>query len=125
VGNQRKNAYSKGFTLVEIIVIIAVIAILATLVIAAVGNWRKSTAETEVKSDLKSLASAMEAARNFGNGYPTSIPSTFTASPNVTVTYGSGSSANYCVNAVSDVEDTVEYYINTATTGKEPQAGTC
>jgi type IV pilus assembly protein PilA len=119
-----KNS-SKGFTLVEILVIIAVIAILATIVIVAVGNWRKSTAQTEVKSDLKSLASAMEAARNFGNGYPISIPSTFTESPNVTVTYVSGSTADYCVNGVSDADSTVTYYINTATTGKEPQAGTC
>jgi prepilin-type N-terminal cleavage/methylation domain-containing protein len=117
---------NKGFTLVEIIVIISVIAILVTIVIVSVGNWRKSTAETEVKSDLKNLSTAMEAARNFGNGYPTSIPSTFSSSPNVTVTYGSGSSASYCVNAVSTADSTVQYYINTAAaTGREPQAGTC
>jgi type II secretory pathway pseudopilin PulG len=122
VGTTHKN---KGFTLVEIVVIISVIAILVTIVIISVGNWRKSTAETEVKSDLKSLSGAMEAARNFGNGYPVSIPTSFTASKNVTVTYGSGSSASYCVNAVSKADATVQYYINTAVTGREPQAGTC
>jgi prepilin-type N-terminal cleavage/methylation domain-containing protein len=116
---------NKGFTLVEVLVIIAVIGVLVTITIIAVGNWRKSTAQTEVKSDLKNVAGAMEAARNFGNGYPTSIPSTFTASENVTITYSSGNSANYCVNGVSDVDATVQYYINTATNGREPQAGTC
>ncbi|HMI09558.1 MAG TPA: prepilin-type N-terminal cleavage/methylation domain-containing protein [Candidatus Saccharimonadales bacterium] len=116
---------NKGFTLVEIIVIISVIAILVTVVIVSVGNWRKSTAETEVKSDLRSLSGAMEAARNFNNGYPTSIPSTFTSSDNVTVTYDSGNSANYCVDAVSTADSTVKYHIDTAATGREPQAGIC
>lgn len=116
---------NKGFTLVEVLVIIVVIGILTTITIISVGNWRKNTAETEVKSDLKNLASAMEAARNFGSGYPTSIPSTFTASDNVTVTYDSGNATSYCVNGVSTADATVQYYINTATNGREPQAGTC
>jgi prepilin-type N-terminal cleavage/methylation domain-containing protein len=121
----KKHSLARGFTLVEILVIIAVIAILVTLTIVAAGEWRKSTAETEVKSDLNSLVGAMESARNFGTGYPTSIPSTFTASTNVTVTYDSGDTSNYCVEAVSKSVTTVKYYVKTAVTGKTPQAGTC
>lgn len=115
---------AKGFTLIEVIVIICVIALLATVVIVAVGDWRKSTAETEVKNDLKNVVSAMDAARNFNNGYPTSIPSTFSASPNVTVTYEWGSSIDYCIEAVSKVIATVVYH-SEAPDYKEPQSGAC
>lgn len=115
---------SSGFTLVEVLIIIVVLAILVTLSIVAAGDWRKSSAETEVKSDLTSLAGAMESARNFSNGYPTSIPTTFTASSNVTVTYKSGTASAYCVEAVSKVVTTVIYRVD-STAGKEPQSGAC
>lgn len=115
-----------GFTLVEILVIISVIAILVTLTIVVAGNWRASTAETEVKSDLKSVVGAMDNARNFGTGYPTSIPSTFTASSNVTVTYKSGNSTNYCIEGVSTAVTSVKFHVDSGSSaGKEPQAGGC
>jgi prepilin-type N-terminal cleavage/methylation domain-containing protein len=115
-----------GFTLVEILVVIAVLGVLVTLTLVVAGNWRLSTAQTEVKSDLKSVVGAMENARNFGTGYPTSIPSTFTASENVTITYASGSAASYCINGSSTAVSSVQYYVNSAlSNGKEPQAGTC
>jgi type II secretory pathway pseudopilin PulG len=124
VGITHKNGF--GFTLVEVIVIISVIAILVTLTIVVAGNWRTDTAKTEVKNDLKSVVGAMENYRNFNNGYPTSIPSTFTASTNVTVTYFSGNSSSYCINGVSKADSSVKYFVNSAlANGKEPQAGTC
>jgi len=125
VGNiYKKQHTSSGFTLVEILVVIAVIAVLVTFAILAVGNWRQSTAETEVKSDLNSLVGAMESARNFSTGYPTSIPSTFSASSNVTVTYKSGNAANYCAEGVSKVVTSVLYHIDSSVSN-EPQSGIC
>jgi type II secretory pathway pseudopilin PulG len=116
---------SFGFTLIELLVIIGVLSILVTLTLVVAGNWRISTAQTEVKSDLKSVKGAMENARNFGTGYPTSIPSTFTASPNVTVTYEWGSSSDYCIEARSTAETTVMYYFDSTHPSGEPQPGTC
>jgi type II secretory pathway pseudopilin PulG len=100
---------------VEILVIISVIAILVTLTLVVAGNWRKSTAETEVKNDLKSVAGAMENYRNFNNVYPPGIPPGFSASTNVTVTYEWGSSIDYCMEAVSDADSSVVYQIGRAT----------
>jgi prepilin-type N-terminal cleavage/methylation domain-containing protein len=120
----KKNDKSSGFTLVEVLVIIAVIAILVTFTIIAVGDWRKSTAETEVKNDLTSLSGAMESARNFSTGYPLSIPNTFTANSNVTVTYISGTTATYCIQAVSKVVTSVTYHIDSSQ-NKDPQTGPC
>lgn len=117
---------SLGFTLVEVLVIIGIISVLVTLTLVVAGNWRTSTAQTEVKSDLKSVVGAMESYRNFNNDYPTGIPSTFTASKNVTITYVSGSAASYCINGSSTVVSSVQYYVNSASVnGKDPQVGTC
>ena len=114
-----------GFTLVEILVIISVIAILVTLTLVVAGNWRTSTAQTEVKSDLKSAAGAMENYRNFNNGYLTSIPSSFTASKNVTVTYEWGSSIDYCIEGRSTAVTSVVYYFDSTDPSGQPQPGTC
>ena len=125
MGNiHKKQHISSGFTLVEILVVIAVIAVLVTFAALAVGNWRKSTAETEVKNDLINLNNAMETARNFSVGYPTSIPSTFTESSNVTVTYEGGSATGYCIEGASKAVLSVVYHIE-APTDSEPQSGSC
>lgn len=116
---------SFGFTLVEVLVIIGILSVLVTLTLVVAGNWRTSTAQTEVKSDLKSVKGAMENARNFGAGYPTSIPSTFTASENVTVTYEWGSSTDYCIEARSTAITSVVYYFDSTHPSGEPQPGTC
>ena len=115
---------NKAFTLVEILVIIVVIGILSTIVIVAVGNWRKSTAETEVNNDLTNLANAMNSERNFNDGYPYAIPPSFTASPDVTVTYAWGSAIDYCVQAESKVITSVVYHIE-APIDNAPQSGPC
>jgi len=112
-----------GFTIVELLVIITTIAILAGIVVVSYGQWRKSTAETEVKNDLKAFSAAMKNARNFQNAYPTSVPSSFTASPNVTVTLKSATSTAYCVEATSKVVSGVLFKVQDST--PEPVAGSC
>ena len=119
----RRNDF--GFTLVEVLIIIAVISLLITLTLVVAGNWRKSTAETEVKNDLKSAAGAMENYRNFNNGYPTSIPSSFSSSSNVTVTYESGNSTAFCLEGRSTAESSVIYSFDSTASGGQPQSGAC
>ncbi len=113
-----------GFTIVELMVVVAVIAILATVVYFSIGSWRLRTAQTEVKSDLSGLQTAMENARNFSNGYPvypvgtvfntTLTKDVFVQSSNVTLTYRSGDSTTYCVDAQSTVISSARLYLNTA-----------
>lgn len=119
----KTNKTSRGFTLVEIVVAIAIIGTLLGLTVFAIGNWRTRTAQNEVSSDLNSVSAAMEAARNFSTGYPAAIPTTFTASRNVTVTLKTSSATAYCVEAVSKVVPSVVYHVGSAS--RVPVAGVC
>jgi len=119
-----KWAKSKGFTVVELIVIISVIGILASISVVGYGAWQKRTYENVVKSDLNSAVAALESARNFGSGYPTTLPSTFTPSENVTILGGgSTDSKTYCVQANSTKDTSIMWYVSN--TNKNPQAGNC
>lgn len=113
---------SSGFTLVELMVVIAILGILFAIVVLSYGSWRQMTAVREVTNDLTSAASAMNNYRTYNNGYPGTIPTTFTASPNVTVTYGSGSQTGFCLNGVSTSVPTVKYKVTNMTA---PITGTC
>jgi len=119
-----RYSFKPAFTIVELIVVIVVLGILAGIVIAGYGNWRTSVAKKAVQSDLQMVAAAMEGAKNFENGYPTSLPSSFKASSNVTITYYSGSASDYCIDGVSTVNSSVRFFIDT-TKGKKPISGTC
>jgi prepilin-type N-terminal cleavage/methylation domain-containing protein len=63
---------SRAFTIVELVLVIVVIGILAGITTIAWSGWRQNAAKSEVKSDLLTVASAMESAKNFGSGYPSS-----------------------------------------------------
>lgn len=118
-----QHKQNEGFTIVEVITIIAVLGILATIGYFTISDWRVRTARAEVASDLNGVASAMESARTFSTGYPSSIPTTFKASPNVTVTLRSSSSTAYCAEAASKAVTTVIYKVTN--TNKTPTQGTC
>jgi prepilin-type N-terminal cleavage/methylation domain-containing protein len=118
-----KKAIQAGFTIVEVTTVIVIIGILVGITAFTISDYRKRTAQSEVASDLNSLVSAMEAARNFSAGYPTSIPSTFKASKNVTVTLRTATASTFCAEAASKVVTTVIY--KASNTNKTPVAGTC
>lgn len=112
-----------GFTVVELLVAIVVIAILAGLTVVGYGKWRESVARTEVKADLKTVGGAMKTAKNFENGYPVTLPSTFKPSQYVTVTYISGSATTYCIEGVSKIYSAIRYYLKENQI--EPAEGPC
>ncbi len=117
---------TKGFTIVELVVVVAVIAILATIAILGYGAWRTNLTTTQVKNDLSAMATAMESTRTYSNGYPATLPSTVTQSPHDTLTLSAGSSAtSYCIDGVSSDSPTSTYYIASETKDQGPLAGTC
>lgn len=114
-----------GFTVVELIVVVGAMGILAGIVIFSMSGWRQRSEGNQVQSDLKAVASAMEDYRNTNSGYPLSLPTTFTASNGVTVTYTSGTTAGYCINGKSTPDPTITYSIKSTGRMPVPQAGTC
>jgi len=115
---------TNGFTVIELLVVVVVIGILAGIVLLSYNSWRTTTAQNEVKSSLNGLVAAMNSARTFGSGYPTSIPSTFTPNSDVTLNYAWGDSNGYCVSATSVAVPSVSYNINTYQSSTV-QSGVC
>jgi Tfp pilus assembly protein PilE len=96
-----------GFTIVELAVIITVIGILAGLTVVGYGAWQKRTATNLVKTDLTSVAAALESARNFSNSYPSSFPASYQPSANVVMEMTVTTPGKYCINAYSTKDTSV------------------
>lgn len=115
-----------GFTIVELLVVIVVIGILVSVSVIGYGAWRTSTLETQVKSDLSGAAAAMEDARTFDGSYPTTLPASFSGSDGVTLTGGgSVDGKSFCIDAVSDDDAGIVFYIDDLTKDAGAQEGTC
>ncbi len=62
---------SQGFTLIELLVVISIIGVLATLVAANLNSARSRARDTERKSDLKNISTALRLYFNDNGIYPT------------------------------------------------------
>jgi len=124
--NDRKVTRS-GFTVVELVVVILVIAIIATITVVGYGSWRRNVEASLVKSDLTHAATAMQSAKNFAdNGYPSTLPATFTASDNVQITVSDDSSSTgYCLDAILISNPSTHYFIESYFNPGVPTEGTC
>lgn len=121
---KKSNKRIRGFTMVEILVVLFILGVLAGITVVGYGAWRKNVAISQVKSDLSGLATAMESARNFGGTYPTAIPSTFNPSDDISLSYKSGDSKTFCIEART-AKDTSVIFRYDISEKKEPQVGAC
>jgi prepilin-type N-terminal cleavage/methylation domain-containing protein len=61
----------RGFSLVELLVVILIIGVLAAIAIPLLMNQRNKAFDASLKSDLRSVATAMETGRAAGGELPT------------------------------------------------------
>lgn len=100
----RRHATNRtAFTLIELLIVVVIIGILAAIAIPKFANTKDRANETAMKSDLKNLASSMEAYFNDNQStYATSLTALGTAyrsTTGVTVTLGSVSSTGWSATA--------------------------
>ncbi len=115
----------KGFTVVELLVVVAIIVTLTAILIFAFGDWRRRTADTEVKTALNGLAASLKNERNFKNAYPTTVqgvPAAYKPSEGVTIGY-TGTATTYCASGTSTAESTAVWYISN--TNQVPSKTAC
>ncbi len=133
--NKQKQSvgYKNGFTVVELMVVIVIIGILATISIISYGNFRKSIAVAQLKSDLSGVGTAMESTRTFSNAYPAVLPTIFTPTKdnngNAVSTFSNPISFDgnktYCIDGTSVYDNTIHYYIDSTSSTLGAQLGTC
>lgn len=72
----------RGFTLIELLVVVAIIGILVGMVMIALNGAREKARDTQRKSDLRQLKSALELYHSDNQAYPIEVdfvaPSTMT-----------------------------------------------
>jgi prepilin-type N-terminal cleavage/methylation domain-containing protein len=66
---------SQGYTLIELLVVIAIIALLAAIAIPQYSRYRERSIDTQIKSDLKNAAVAMESYYAEYRIYPATLAS--------------------------------------------------
>lgn len=67
---KQKNIYSRGFTLLELLVAIGIMAVLTGMAIFNFNQSRVRARDIQRKNDLKQLQTALEVYKNDTNSYP-------------------------------------------------------
>ena len=94
---------SRGFTLIEMLMVVVIIGILVTVLIPRFANTKEKAIITTMKSDLRNLASAEESYYYDNAIYTTTLafmPS-YQASPSVTITVNQATQGGWSATAQS------------------------
>lgn len=96
---------SKGFTIVELLIVIVVIAILAAITIVAFNGVQQSAVRSAVNSELSQVVKQLEVLKieSGVEQYPTSLPASLIAGIDATLDYTALPAADgYCVQATKE-----------------------
>jgi prepilin-type N-terminal cleavage/methylation domain-containing protein len=111
----KKTKLSKGFTIVELLVVIVVIGILASITIIAYSGITQRATAAALQSDLKQAATTLELYKAEHDEYPSSsndLPQSDGTSYSYVVVDG-----EYYLTATSDDNPTVAYYTSSINSG--------
>ncbi len=118
----KKKKTSKGFTLIEMLVVIVIIGILAAIVIYSVAGARQKANAARAKADMGQMKDSIEKA----NSIEGCTNFTFTNSGNGTVlSCGGVNYATIQLPTIGGYSLTVGTCINTGTTSSWTASGTC
>jgi len=120
-------ARSRGFTLIEMMMVVVIIGILVTVMVPRFANTKEKALVTTMKSDLRNLASAEESYYYDNSIYTSSfagMPS-FQPSVGVTITVNEATRAGWSASAASNgaVRQCYLYVGNAAPVGAATQEG--
>lgn len=123
-----KQIKSKGFTIVELLIVIVVIAILAAITIVAYNGIQQRAHTTSQKTAAENLAKKVEGYNAINNTYPTLTATTNLAADASTSLAGSGITlATLSTTAAPSSDNTVELDLcsstSSALSGTTPASG--
>jgi type IV pilus assembly protein PilA len=93
---------TRGFTLIELVLVVVIIGILAAIVIPKFGTTKEKANIASLKTDLRNLVTAQESYLAYYATYAGSITSlNYQPSPGTTVTLGAASQSGWSATAAS------------------------
>ena len=120
-------AHSRGFTLIEMLMVVVIIGILVTVMIPRFANTKEKALVTTMKSDLKNLATAEESYYYDYSSYTTSLAGlpSYQASAGVSVTVNEATVGGWSATAASSgvVRQCFLFVGNAAPVGAATQEG--
>ena len=108
LANRRIVLGSKGYTIVELILVIALIGILSAIAMTSYGEITKRVAVAQLKNDLLGAAASMEKSKSLHSKYPDTLPTGFKFNSDTQfsgvgglTTFSIGNGTDYCIEASS------------------------
>ena len=120
-----RRSLSKGFTIVELLIVVVVIAILAAITIVAYNGIRLRAETSALESDITTTLKKLELERNAETGtYDATIltPYIDTSHNGITTKFRYATENSICIEATN--QNDLTYFIDTRTSS-QPQEGTC
>lgn len=119
---------SRGFTIVELLVVVVVIAVLAAIVIVSYNGITRQAEITTIKSDLTGTAKKMESDKIMNGGRfsaATLTPYLLNSEGNANLRFRYGTTTDFCIDAISKKDTNLHYYIESSLGVAHTQIGTC